>query len=189
MHTALFEMKQAHLSAVRLSMRETAVVALTPARLDMLRTILEYPGEMFQSALWGLLGVSKTVVSIMVRALERRGFVTRTRCRSDRRTFVIELTGKAKEALRAVFYIAETEGFRDLAFVSAFVKEHVDRSGWRIAVNRLEERLAMFREAFGRGRTTYNPWNWNDDDCYFYFADVPSNLNRFHAPLDDVEEG
>lgn len=189
MHVALFEMKQAHLSAVRFAMRETSVVQLTPARFDMLRTILEYPGEVLQSALHRLLGVSNAVVSIMVRALEHRGFVTRTRCRNDRRTFVVALTGKAKHALREVFFTAETEGYLDLALVSAFVKEHVERRGWHITVNRLVDRLRMFRNAFGRGRTSYNPWEWNDDDESFYFADVPSNLNRFHLPLEDDDDG
>lgn len=185
MHTTLFAMKQAHLSAVRLSMRDTSTVQLTPARLDMLRTILERPGTVLQSALRRLLGVSKTVISIMVRALERTGFITRSRAGDDRRTFILELTRKGKRALRSVFYTAETKGFLDLALVSAFVEHHTPRPRWLITVYRLEKRLAMFRAAFGRGSTTYNPWEWNDDDDSFYFADVPCNLNRFHAPPDD----
>lgn len=191
MHTAFFDMKQAHLSAVRFSRRETEAVGLTPARLDMLRTILEQPGmHVLQRKLRHFLGVSNAVVSIMVRALESLGFVTRTRDENDGRTFDVRLTDLAERALRAVFFETVTMGFLELALVSAFVKDHVPRQGWEKTVYRLQSRLGMFRLAFGIGHTAYNPWDPNDDDESFYYDDSPSNPNAgISAPIDDEPWG
>lgn len=186
MHTAFFDIKQAHLSAVRFGRRETQAVGLTPARLDMLRTIMEQPGmHVRQCKLRHFLGVSNAVVSIMLRALEALGFVRRTRAENDGRTFEVRLTGLAKRALRAVFFETVTKGFLELALVSAFVKDHVPRRGWEKTVYRLQCRLEMFRRAFGIGYTSYNPWDANDDDESFYYDDCSDNPNAgTSAPID-----
>ena len=191
MHTAFFDMKQAHLAAVRFGRRETEAVGLTPARLDMLRTILEQPGmHVLQRKLRHFLGVSNAVVSIMIRALEALGFVKRTRAENDGRTFDVRLTGLAKRALRAVFFETVTMGFLELALVSAFVKHHVPRPGWERTLNRLQSRLGMFRRAFGIGTTSYNPWDANDDDESFYYDDHASNPNAdTSAPIGDEPWG
>ena len=189
MHPSFFEMKHAHLTALRITRKETAVVDLTPARLDMLRVILERSGEMLQSNLRRLLGVSNSVISIMVRALERAGFVVRSRCRDDRRTFLVRLTAQARYALRRVFFGAVREGFLELTLVSAFVKDHVPRRGWQKIVDDLQARLHLLRAAFGIGVTHYNPWEPNDDDWAFYYAAVIPNPNRVDiAPEDDPYE-
>lgn len=186
MHTSFFEMKHAHLSALRITRKETAVVDLTPARLDMLRVVLERSGEMLQSSLRRLLGVSNSVISIMVRALERAGFVVREPCREDRRTFWVRLTLQARYALRRVFYGAVTEGFLELTLISAFAKDHFPHRGWERVVNDLEAKLHLMRAAFGLGSTDYNPWEANDDDRPFYYAPVIPNPNRVDiAPEDD----
>lgn len=186
MHTSFFEMKHAHLTAVRVTRKETAVVDLTPARLDMLRVILERSGQVLQSRLRRLLCVSNSVISIMVRALERAGFVVRTRCRDDRRTFWVSLTKQARYALRRVFYGAVSQGFLELTLISAFARNHVPHKGWNQIVDRMEARVRMLRLAFGIGMTHYNPWNANDDDWAFYYAAVIPNPNRVDiAPEDD----
>ena len=51
MHTVTFEMKHAHLSAERFAREEAAGVGLTPARLDMLRTIMDGGSQILQSTL------------------------------------------------------------------------------------------------------------------------------------------
>lgn len=175
MHPLSFEFKQCHLSAMRLTRKETDVVGLTPARLDMLRAILERCERVAQSQLRRMLGVCNSVVSIMVRALERRGFVRRERHREDKRTFMVSLTRTARYALRRVYYGAITEGFLELALISAFAKDHMPRAGWEVILWRLDHRLRMFRLAFGIGWTNYNPWDGTDDDHPFYYANVIQN--------------
>lgn len=186
MHTSFFEMKHGHLTALRITRKETAIVELTPARLDMLRVILERSGEMLQSSLRRLLCVNNSVISIMVRALERAGFVVRERCRDDRRTFWVRLTARARYALRRVFYGAVNQGFLELTLVSAFAKDHIPHRGWEKIVEELQARLHLLRIAFGIGITHYNPWDANDEDWAFYYAAVIPNPNRVDiAPEDD----
>jgi DNA-binding MarR family transcriptional regulator len=184
MHPVGFAIKQAHLSMLRFSRSETAEVGLTPARLDMLRVVLERCGRVRQSALRRLLGVCNSVVSIMVRSLERLGFVVRHRCWNDRRTLDVILTARGRYALRRVFYTAVIEGFLELTLISIFVKEKVPRARWEVRIDRLISRLQMIRDAFGIGATEYNPWDATDDDHPFYFAAVRPNPNRLDLVLD-----
>ena len=176
MHTVLFEMKQGHLTAERFTRPQTESLGLTPARLDMLRAILERGNGITQSQLRRSLCVTKTVISVMVRALERLGFVRRVKCATDRRTFYVTLTDTARLALRWIYYENSVMGFLNLAFISAFVKmPRIVRGEVNITLSRLNGRIQMFRHAFGIG--TYNPWEANDDDESFYYADVPENPN------------
>lgn len=180
MNSTFFHMKQAHLSALRVSRKTTLPIGLTPARLDMLRAILERCGQVLQLKLKHLLGVSNPVISIMVRALERLGLVTRDKCRTDRRTFVVSLTKAARYALRRVFFELHTEGFEALTFASAFGNE------WLHVTSDLCSPLARFREAFGIGLTHHDPWEWNDDDEPFYYAAVRPNPVRIGiVPTED----
>ena len=190
MHTVSFEMKQAHLAALRLGRKETEAVGLTPARLDMLRAIMEGSGGSVQAKLRELLCVTKPVISVMVRALEKLGFVVRKRSSEDRRTFVLTLTDKAKNALRRVYYESITLGYLKLGLMWAFCKPGTwSVRSFEIAIHRLHLRLNMFRCAFGIGDTRYNPWEINEDDEGFFYADVPGNPNRLDiVPSWDEED-
>jgi DNA-binding MarR family transcriptional regulator len=177
MERTFFEMKQAHLTAIRLGRDFTEPVGLTPARLDMLRAILEYDTSGIpQSQLRRSLCVTKTVISVMARSLERLGFVKRVRHQSDKRTYWVSLTELAKTALRKIFYKSVSQGFLKLALISAFVKLPLDpRNEIMGILQRLRDQLLLFREAYGIG--VFNPWEPNDDDDPFYYADVPDNPN------------
>ena len=180
MNSTFFHMKQAHLSALRVARKTTLPIGLTPARLDMLRAILVRCGSVLQLQLKRLLGVSNPVISIMVRALERLGLVTREKCRSDRRTFVVSLTKAARHALRRVYFELVTEGFEALTFESAFGDK------WVRVADDLCSPLARFREAFGIGLTHHDPWEWTDDDEPFYYAAVRPNPVRIGiVPTED----
>ncbi len=178
MHPINFAMKQGHLAGMRFSRPETEAVDLTPARLDMLRTVLEQGGSVTQSYLWRLLGVTKPVVSIMVRALERLGFVLRERRRHDRRTFDVSLTPLAVAALRKIFYQTRVTGFLPLILHCVLVPRRISRRRFQRYSSRLRLYLGRFREQFGIGDTSYNPWTFSEDDEGFYFEDVPGNPNR-----------
>lgn len=187
MHHSFFEVKQAHLAAVRFGRRESGPLGLTPARMDMLRAIRAGGGKLLQGRLRHLLGVSRTVVSIMVRALETLGFVTRAPSKDDRRTLVVELTDRANIALRILHHETEIMGFMDLALVSAFTRDHFFVKGWRNTVARFAREASRVRAAFGIGDTWFNPWNATENDEAFYFAPVDGNPNRLHR-FDDPED-
>ncbi|CAN5620671.1 hypothetical protein BH09MYX1_BH09MYX1_13250 [soil metagenome] len=177
MNGTLFEIKHAHLSGLRLGRVFTEPLGLTPARVDMLRAILERPGRgISQSQLRRSLSVTKTVISVMVRALERLGFVKRVPHRDDGRTYWVTLTALGEESLRKIFYTAVTQGFLRIALVGALLKLPIDvKNQLDLMLSRLEAQLLPFREAFGIG--THNPWEANEDDESFYYADVPDNPN------------
>lgn len=180
MHTVLFEMKHAHLTAVRFARGQAAEVGLTPARLDMLRAILEgrQPSiGMLQSTLWRRLCVSPAVVSRMVRALAELGFLERSRCYGDQRQVRVDLTERGEHALRTIYHRTTVEPFLELALKAAFArKPERFRDGWQTAIRRLEERIGEFRREFGIG--LHNPWEMTEDDDRFHHADVPGNPNR-----------
>ncbi|CAN5474687.1 hypothetical protein BH09MYX1_BH09MYX1_26200 [soil metagenome] len=174
MHTAMFAMKHAHLSGLRLARVFTERYGLTPARLDMLRVIMAAGGSILQLTMRHRLSVTKPVISVMVRSLEKLKFVTRERCEEDRRTFVVKLTEEAIFALRAIFYEAIVLGVLKVAFLGAFLsKDGEPHRGWELAMVRMEQRLQLFRRAFGLG--TCNPWDEDQDDEKFYYAEVPEN--------------
>jgi DNA-binding MarR family transcriptional regulator len=103
MHALFFEIKTAYLSAQVVARRIAREIDLTPARFDRLFAISErgpFQGTR-QDELRRKLHVSTSNVSRMVRALERLGWVERTRDREDRRTWRIRLTPRAEEMLGA----------------------------------------------------------------------------------------
>lgn len=186
MHTVLFEMKHAHLTAVRFARGHVAEVGLTPARLDMLRAILEgrQPSlGMLQSTLWRRLCVSPAVVSRMVRALTELGFIQRSRCYDDRRQVRVDLTTRGERALRTIHHRTTVEPFLELALEAAFAKKPGRfREGWQTTIHRLEERILEFRREFGIG--LHNPWEMTEDDDRFYHADALGNPNRIdYVPI------
>jgi DNA-binding MarR family transcriptional regulator len=185
MQTACFEMKHAHLAAERFAREEAERVGLTPSRIDMLRAIMTSDSGfgMLQSTLRQRLCVSAPVVSIMVRALEKLGFVKRERAFTDRRTFQISLTERGAAALRRIYYGSIVEPFLELKLKAAFGKTaRRFAGGWKKAVGRLETLIREFRAEFGRGND--NPWEVTEDDDLFYHADVPENPNRTHLVLE-----
>lgn len=177
MHTMFFEMKHAHLAALRFSRPDAALVGLTPARIDMLRAICEAGSGISQKVLRSSLCVSAATTSIMVRALETLGFVSRRPDRRDARTWWVRLTAVGTAALRWIYHATHGSGTWRLAFTCIFGRiAGVPGRGWDLAMSRLELHLAEFR-----GRTSlgsHNPWVSNDDDESFYFDDVPDNPAR-----------
>ncbi len=159
-----FEMRQAHLAAFRFACKTTSRVGLTPARLNIIRTLLERPGHsVLQGELHHLLGVSRTVVSIMVRALEKLGFLTRRPSVKDRRTFVLEPTPLAERALRRVYLDNHVLGYLPLAFSSTQGDRYAPPADWELQLGRASTVLRKFRDGLGRG-DSYNPWCFNEDD-------------------------
>ena len=101
MHAIAFGTKRAFHGFLRVTRKPLAAVGLTAARFDMMCAIwkpteigddLDDFEEISQRELRDALGVSASVVSRMVRALEALGWVVRERMYGDRRQWSIELT-------------------------------------------------------------------------------------------------
>jgi DNA-binding MarR family transcriptional regulator len=96
---------------LRITRRPLASVGLTAARFDLLYAVrahawpsgvVESSVEMRQSDIRRALGVTATVVSRMVRSLQRLGVVVRRReSEGDRRQMLVALTATGLETLKA----------------------------------------------------------------------------------------
>jgi DNA-binding MarR family transcriptional regulator len=101
MDSVLFGLKRAHQSSLRFGREATEKFGLTPARFDLLFTIKQHrmcDGTFEQALLPRVLGVSRPVVSRMLRSLERLGLVHRGPRRH--RTRFIALTVRGLAAIR-----------------------------------------------------------------------------------------
>ncbi|HEY6460819.1 MAG TPA: MarR family transcriptional regulator, partial [Polyangiaceae bacterium] len=111
MHTIPFNAKRTFLTFHAQTRRLHASFGLTPARFDLLyamgrpsRYSMSRQTYALQSDIRKRLGVSASVVSRMLRALERQGLVTRSRpegWRQDGRQRVVELTAHGAEVMDA----------------------------------------------------------------------------------------
>ena len=108
MHTIPFNAKRTFLTFLNQTRRLHASVGLTPARFDLLNAIgrprpndrFDRPYE-FQRVIRQKLGVSASVVSRMVAALERVGLVVRERSCVDRRLCIVKFTERGRAVMLA----------------------------------------------------------------------------------------
>jgi DNA-binding MarR family transcriptional regulator len=92
MHHAFFSVKRVHLRTLAITRVIIHESELTPARFDLMRVVFLHEGGMLQSDLTWLLGVSEATVSVMLKSIERRGWVKREVDKIDRRRKRVELT-------------------------------------------------------------------------------------------------
>ena len=172
MHALHFEIKGAHLSIARFARIETTPLGLTPDRLHMLRALVGRHG-MYQHQLWRALCVCRSTVSVMVRALERLGFVKRMRIG---RSVWIELTDMAKDILRLIYCETVGSGLLDLVHSIAVARPGASTDELEEVTWSIRTPLSQLRHELGIG--SYNPWaEFELDEEAFYFERVPSNPN------------
>ena len=105
MDAFFFSMKRAHLGWERLGRKLLGPEGLTPARYDLLNTIVdcEANGElMTQAELWKRLGVVRSAVCEMVKELVEKKLLTRYRAK-DSRTWIVRLTELAKKLQKSAY--------------------------------------------------------------------------------------
>jgi DNA-binding MarR family transcriptional regulator len=105
MDDMLFGAKRAYWASFRFAWWKTRPFCITPARVNLLRVLYTAPHRFKASQLYirHHLGVAGSVVSRMVRALERLGLVTRERDDEDRRRKVCVLTAAGRKLLELVW--------------------------------------------------------------------------------------
>ena len=92
MHRVFFGIKRAHLRVLALTRPYLVDAGLTPARFDLLRIVSEAHDGVRQATLVDLLGVARSVVSRMLKAMQLLGFIVRRTDTSDRRCLLVYIT-------------------------------------------------------------------------------------------------
>jgi DNA-binding MarR family transcriptional regulator len=97
MHALFFRLKRAYQAPLKMFNRRLRAVSLTCARYDLLHALRSRVGRL-QSELWRTLGVTRPVVSRMLKALEAMKLVRR-RVAEDKRQRFVELTPRGRALL------------------------------------------------------------------------------------------
>ena len=141
---------------------------ITPARVDMLYAIEKSPcvepAAQEQRRLAEKLGVTRSVVSRMLKAMERRGWIRREKAEYDRRMWLVSVTEKGQELLDRVM-----RRFVKSGRVAHWVYRGLMDAWWwkrTLRFERLlffEDDLQCFRKNFNGGGTLYYPFGHPDD--------------------------
>ena len=106
MDAFFFSMKRAHLGWERLGRELLKDFELTPARFDLLNTIADSEDEdaepITQAEIWKRLGVVRSAVCEMVKALVELGLISRRRV-PEERTYFVELTALGRRVRSAAY--------------------------------------------------------------------------------------
>ena len=164
MHAIFFGLKRAFQSTLRRTWPWCDTVGLTPARFDMLWGLRGARYGMAQSNLRRMLGVSRTTVSRMVRALEQKALVHRRRSERDKRQLRVTITRLGRLLVKRLhrFFIKSGEARR--AIVRALVDEkHWRNEGvWLVAMDEAESVFRRLRDGFGDIADLHYPWHPDD---------------------------
>ena len=163
--------KRAHHGFLRITRRRLASVGLTAARFDMLYAVRKHGWafrredrvKILQSDLRRALGVTATVVSRMVRALETLGLVVRHRdTYGDRRQILVTLTKRGLEALERAGRLL-LKGVQHIVYKVICYGDHRDPHARFVAMETLESYLHALRQRFRDTATLYYHWGHPDD--------------------------
>ena len=180
MHRVFFSVKRVHLRIVEESKVLVRRFGLTPARFDLLRVVDAHePHAVLQSKISTLLGVSATTVSRMLIALERLGFVERTKLEGDRRNLIVRLTvfgwNRLDEALVACVAMGRAEA---LARISLALEPDLAI----VRLRSLQKNLNSMRRAFGDRAPFADPWR-ADELVPYHYTTVVNGRIRYTADI------
>ena len=168
MHQIAFATKRAFHGFLRTTRKLFAAHGLTPARFDLLYALAgggpiePYSAAGYQSTLRRRLGVTAPVVSRMLGALERLGWIRRETDHRDRRQRIVRLTAEGWARLSVVRRVALRSVERLVTAAICFRDPRdPDERLWNMA--QLEGYLNVLRRDFGDRATLYFPWGHPDD--------------------------
>jgi DNA-binding MarR family transcriptional regulator len=170
MNAMFFGTKRAYHGILRVTRKRLAPSGLTPARFDLLWTVMRY-GErdrgcvckapLTQSGLRRKLGVTASTVCRMLESLETLGFVRRRVAPEDRRQRYVELSNSAFAWLRSARTALLRAAQRLLDRALSFGQQR-DRDECFGHMCVLEGYLDEMRARFGD--TAGRPYPWHPDD-------------------------
>jgi DNA-binding MarR family transcriptional regulator len=169
MNAMFFGVKRAHHGILRVTRKRLAPSGLTPARFDMLWTLMRYgepdgqcrPTPLTQSRLRRKLGVTASTVCRMLQSLEALGFVRREVATEDRRQRYVVLTNKTFAWLRSTrtALLRAAQRLLDRALSFGQPRDREQCSGHMCV---LEDYLDGMRARFGDTAARIYPWHPDD---------------------------
>ncbi len=168
MNAIAFGTKRAFFGFLRVTRKPLASMGLTAARFDMLSVVLtanswSLDPKIRQSELRETLGVTAPVVTRMLQALEKRGWVSRARQTvGDRRQRIVKLTDAGKRVIVGARR-ALLRAVQRLTYLAICFGHHRDRNRRFMSMERLETYLDALRRGFGDTAHLYYPWGHPDD--------------------------
>ena len=168
MNAITFGTKRAFHGFLKVTRKPLATWGLTAARFDMMWLLQRRdesapsPGVR-QSNLRRALGVSASVVTRMLKSLERLGLVRREReARGDRRQMRVWLTDAGQRSIRQAQGVM-VRAMRRLVYVAICFGQHRDERARLRHMDRLEGYLRALRKHFGDTAWLYYAWGHPDD--------------------------
>ena len=168
MHQLFFSIKRVHWmwqGKARRILNEELEAPITPAQYNMLRTLYTYRYGIVRFKLAQVLGVAPPGVSRMVKLLERKGLVFRSRYDTDRRCVCVKLTDEGTEFVEDILGIEYRE---QLATEELWVDSRVEREvcEWFASTERHEIELAILDQFLIRARVRQDdpaiyPFPWH----------------------------
>jgi DNA-binding MarR family transcriptional regulator len=163
MNAIAFGTKRAFHGFLRVSRKALVSLGLTAARFDMMHLLAGHPCGMLQSQLRRRLGVTAGVVSRMVRALEKLGWITRKKdCYVDRRQRWLELTASGRERIHQARRLL-LRGVQRIVFDAICFGRGRARDERYLDMDLLEGYLHALRRDFGDTARVPYPWGHPDD--------------------------
>ena len=165
MHAVMFGVKRWHLQIVEASKRLLQPDSLTPARFDMMRAIAARGGELRQRNLQYLLGVSAVTISKMLKGLEEKGFLVRTRLERDRRFKNVIITASGHAALEAdLRYCVDSRinEYLAAALVTGDRYVNIDSATVRRRIEEASDHLIYGRRILRDRSPVRHPWSRGD---------------------------
>jgi DNA-binding MarR family transcriptional regulator len=168
MNEVAFGVKRAFHGFLRVTRKPLASVGLTPARFDMLYVLFSSARQqgirhsLAQSDLRRALGVCGSVVSRMLRQLEKHKLVIRRRCEVDGRQVRVWLTWLGWQRMKATQRWL-LRAVRRLVLEAICFGKHRDAEARFWNMDTVESYLRVLRSDFADRATHYYPWGHPDD--------------------------
>lgn len=149
MDQILFEIRRAGVSYAKTAARAMKRWMFTHSRVDIFvihEQLTAQFGAAYQSDIRARLGITRCTMSVMMRRLERRGYIERTRSKRDIRKLVVAITDLGRRAFAEIRATLGNELFTPFVNAPFFVLRHptpVEQSR-----ESLHRDLAMVRSQF-----------------------------------------
>jgi DNA-binding MarR family transcriptional regulator len=78
------------------------------------RSALGHHGVVYQSTLRARLGITRATLTVMLRRMEKRGFVERRRCSVDRRKLIVTITPAGYAAFEKARHLVDDGVYREI---------------------------------------------------------------------------
>ena len=180
MHAMFFGIKRVHLRVVHITRTLLRDIPLTPARFDMMRIIELHEHGVPQGNIQYLLGVSAPTVSVMLKSLEKLGFVVRERMSRDGRCLLVQATALGLKTVRAALARLVGSGIADRMAGLGLAS---DPDIARPAVELCRSVLSKMRKTYGDAAPFEHPWREGGLLEPYVFHTIVDGRLTYGAPL------